>query len=1048
MWGSYKLLEAERELTSEPAKYVTDGSTCFVCLKLYHAKYRHMYTLAKWKEQVGCNRALNDEVQKYTLWLVAQLLELKDSGLNLDSKFELQYPDVTTLQRIELYEVIWTMPEDVYVELSEYPHGDPRTNERGDVYTVGPAGVELVKIQSERRWKRTRRIVQQAKKQVQLDNSQDAISNAFVDESQTALAMSLGAPAHLGPMVTSVRPPATPERRNAWPALQGGQESVRPPATPALQGDQESVRTTPRGKPKPVVPKQKEEQAQEQSGQKKGSKQAQKKGRPAKDNSTQLREGMLDLKNSSPSSKRFFGPEWPNVMRNWDLYRKGVQALIEEEESEAALVSMEALLKQSASARRILCLVSKKGVSDPATLKAYEEEMAWLSRAPVVDNPFPVFLHEQLHDESLAKAWPASSFAKLLQDTALLKMHGPAGVPPKQKALLNEKIMLIVVESESDQTLPHLQELSLAFGDQGVGASCFKAPEFHVEVTRLRTLAFSPTFPEDKSRAERLKLLTCALGELSSTAMGEALRSSKKGRDFVSRCEDNQASLVAAEETVAAFGKTWTRFLSAPLALEDLEKEAKLLPRDIVLEVVEPEEVNKLFDEVVRRFRLSFVPAPGGSAVEDINEVGRQLWLGEQAPVIHACPGVLDLACSQYQELRTTLEKKRDYEALDGTTWEEGVASKTFEWLHLGASKMWRASAPHQHVMRVCGEDAAKSMVQWFIDQFATPKGKECRLKALKVGADVLDSAKHHVLHTFKKTTTFDFNDDSVLHRLMAFKLQGDVAQAVGTLNRWDEQVVVALELQFVQKFGQTMACAAALFLERKTKTTRKERKLTEDGQKAVTTLRSHLQDLKPFMASLVGKPQLFASNGDGPAVAMGPICSMDGVQNTLEQIEALLTETVTMWIQDLDDLVTLVSTYIVQLAPGQKDAILQEPQAATLEMLLDEARLVKTCKGAALLATWKSTMRKLNQDGHGACVSAIKWKSWQCVQDDLTASADLSRWCTQLTRTIPMITNRPKRIVAAKDFETSVKGAVLGSDLEKQLTLLKSGEGALSVPP
>ena len=95
-------------------------------------------------------------------------------------------------------------------------------------------------------------------------------------------------------------------------------------------------------------------------------------------------------------------------MRNWDLYRKGVQALIEVEESEAALVSMEALLKQSASARRIFCLVSKKGVSDPATLKAYEEEMAWLSRAPVVDNPFPVFLHEQLHDESLAKAWPAS----------------------------------------------------------------------------------------------------------------------------------------------------------------------------------------------------------------------------------------------------------------------------------------------------------------------------------------------------------------------------------------------------------------------------------------------------------------------------------------------------------------------------------------------------------------------------------------------------------------------------------------------------------------
>ena len=40
-------------------------------------------------------------------------------------------------------------------------------------------------------------------------------------------------------------------------------------------------------------------------------------------------------------------------------------------------------------------------------------------------------------------------------------------------------------------------------------------------------------------------------------------------------------------------------------------------------------------------------------------------------------------------------------------------------------------------------------------------------------------------------------------------------------------------------------------------------------------------------------------------------------------------------------------------------------------------------------------------------------------------------------------IHNRPKRIQAAKEFETSLRGGVLGTDLEKQLALLKSGEGA-----
>ena len=74
----------------------------------------------------------------------------------------------------------------------------------------------------------------------------------------------------------------------------------------------------------------------------------------------------------------------------------------------------------------------------------------------------------------------------------------------------------------------------------------------------------------------------------------------------------------------------------------------------------------------------------------------------------------------------------------------------------------------------------------------------------------------------------------------------------------------------------------------------------------------------------------------------------------------------------------------------------------------------------------------------------------WQHVHHPLGGSAVTPAKKSDAGRSSPSppTTHRPKRIVAATDFETSVKGAVLGSDLEKQLTLLKSGEGGRSVPP
>ena len=76
---------------------------------------------------------------------------------------------------------------------------------------------------------------------------------------------------------------------------------------------------------------------------------------------------------------------------------KALDGLIEVEEDEETTEQFELLKKEAISARKILTVVNAKGMTSQATIDAYSEELAWLSRPPTCNNPMPLVFRQTLH---------------------------------------------------------------------------------------------------------------------------------------------------------------------------------------------------------------------------------------------------------------------------------------------------------------------------------------------------------------------------------------------------------------------------------------------------------------------------------------------------------------------------------------------------------------------------------------------------------------------------------------------------------------------------
>ena len=507
LWGSYKVYGApggkEAIAIELSVRHITDGSECQYCLRTFHAKYHTKYgSLKNYKIALGTDRALHEESSRYTGWYMEEIAKFVELGGEREEMSQVKWPSPIELKHLTIFEMAWHMPEDEFIEAKNYKFGDVRTNGRGDIETKGPGGIALIKLFKEKIWKKTAKMMSQAVMEQSLMNTGDVDqsslqSNFEALQQNIAGGVALPISSHSAAGSSSSSAPWTGSSNPAAPlGLQFPSPALAPPPVQADAAvSQERSTPVPKrgrtgGGPKPKNP----------SGvHPLGST---KKGRPAKDSSTMLRSAMAQLGDANESSLKFFGDDWKNVRRNWEYYLKGVEDMINDEDSDMSATmkeQIEYLHKQASSAKNILSVVMIKGLTSDATIVAYESELVWLSRgeSPVAD-PMPFFFQDLMIGVGAAKAWPANHFWEKIQDSRLASTQAlpQAAIGVKQSGYASEKIQIILGEAKYADKRKSLISLCEALVD--AKESKYVSDEtLCTEVKHLHLLCACPIFPKE-----------------------------------------------------------------------------------------------------------------------------------------------------------------------------------------------------------------------------------------------------------------------------------------------------------------------------------------------------------------------------------------------------------------------------------------------------------------------------------------------------------------------------------------------------------------------
>ena len=106
----------------------------------------------------------------------------------------------------------------------------------------------------------------------------------------------------------------------------------------------------------------------------------------------------------------------------------------------------------------------------------------------------------------------------------------------------------------------------------------------------------------------------------------------------------------------------------------------------------------------------------------------------------------------------------------------------------------------------------------------------------------------------------------------------------------------------------------------------------------------------------------------------------MSKCHESLTKFEEVVETALEGWTRDVQDLKKMVSNLVIFVDPLVVDSILQAPHAALLKTLLEIPNMEKAAKAAALLALWRSWLKKLCAEG--ACMDSSLLKSLGAVQD------------------------------------------------------------------
>ena len=128
---------------------------------------------------------LHDLHFRYYHWLIQEFTEWIQQGKDREEFVRFNWPSPERLETLEIYEIVWKAPKEMFLEVALYKekHGDPNENARGDVVTKGPDGQMMVKLkQTHDLWSREKRFVNQQVKRRVLDDGTDPMSGKFIEQ--------------------------------------------------------------------------------------------------------------------------------------------------------------------------------------------------------------------------------------------------------------------------------------------------------------------------------------------------------------------------------------------------------------------------------------------------------------------------------------------------------------------------------------------------------------------------------------------------------------------------------------------------------------------------------------------------------------------------------------------------------------------------------------------------------------------------------------------------------------------------------------------------
>ena len=186
-WGQYQ----PRDPLAPEIQLITEGGTCWYCLRVFQVRYSDSRTLSAWKKALASDDALHTEYKKFYHWIIARVASQLAEGVDRDDLMKIQWPTPWLLKQVEIVEVVWTPPAGYFKPFDEYVKekgGEPAPH----LVVLGPKKQKFVKVSTDDTWKREVRMIQRAQKErIVADGEGDQDQEAVMGDRMSSLAGTL-----------------------------------------------------------------------------------------------------------------------------------------------------------------------------------------------------------------------------------------------------------------------------------------------------------------------------------------------------------------------------------------------------------------------------------------------------------------------------------------------------------------------------------------------------------------------------------------------------------------------------------------------------------------------------------------------------------------------------------------------------------------------------------------------------------------------------------------------------------------------------------------